>query len=248
MQLAALGLVSYFEFLIDNFVHIPPTKIAAEIGDVPCAFHIMKSEFLECAPEELKRYGKLIRTFVRTLKPLYVSDHLARFNVHQMNLPIVAEYSYAKTDIDRLSARVGQWQEALGTQIFLENFPSRTTAFAAAQPEFLVALSAKSGCGILFDVSNAIVASVNGNVKLSDWIEVAKASPHFHVAGFRKVNGKSGWLLDSHDSVVTEDTFEFLSACLKATSVPESMTYERDANLNIEEIAADLRRFQRGCA
>ena len=61
------------------------------------------------------------------------------------------------------SAHVDQTQDALGRRILIEN-PSTYLRFSQSdipEPDFLSELSSRTGCGLLLDVNNVVVSSVN---------------------------------------------------------------------------------------
>ena len=69
-----------------------------------------------------------------------------------------------------LAARVREVQDFLGRQILIENLSAYLT-FAASQlteGQFLAAVVERSGCGLLLDVNNAYVNSVNLGLELED--------------------------------------------------------------------------------
>jgi len=64
-----------------------------------------------------------LRGLIDRLRPLYVSDHVARFSHNGRQLYHLAEIDYIN-DYSRVRERVDWWQQALGCQLLLENYPS----------------------------------------------------------------------------------------------------------------------------
>ena len=70
------GHADFCELLIDNFLHVDPAAMRADLGDTPVAFHVMNSRFLEQGPVPLEALAARLRELMAALHPLYVSDHL----------------------------------------------------------------------------------------------------------------------------------------------------------------------------
>ena len=161
------GEVDYCELLIDNFLHVPPHELAGAF-DCPIGFHIMFSKFLESDPEYLESMAARLRTYIDVLKPMYVSDHVARFNHNGRQLYHLAELDY-RSEYDAVRQRVERWQEKLGQRLYLENYPSIMDSGCDA-PGFFERITQETGGGMFFDASNAVCAHHNcglAPVKLS---------------------------------------------------------------------------------
>ncbi|KYG61672.1 hypothetical protein AZI86_18430 [Bdellovibrio bacteriovorus] len=239
-DLAHQGAIDFVEILLDNFTHLNPEHIAEKLDGLDVGFHIMKSEFIHKDTSDLKEYAAIIKEFSSVLNPLYISDHLARFNIHTQVLPITAEINY-ETEYSMVVAKVQQWQEMLQTRVLLENFPSRTAGVSCQQASFFADLISETGCGLLFDLSNAVVADLNGGSRLSDWLSLKSYCSHFHVAGYRTMGKEQSerWIIDSHDTGISVETAVFTKSFFQDFS-GKSIVIERDANLEIESIAKDI--------
>lgn len=245
LQLADTGSIDFCEILIDNFMHLNPDLLLEKFSGLGIGFHIMKSEFIEKDYEQLKEYSSIVREFAAVLKPLYISDHLARFNIHTKVLPITAEIDY-KSEYTKVVSRVQQWQEMLGSRILLENFPSRAGGTSLEQVDFFDRLMSETGSGLLFDLSNAVAADLNGGATLAKWTALKTRCEHFHVAGFRTMGKEKSeqWILDSHDGPIAEETLIFANSFFKDFT-GKSIVIERDANLDIDSISKDIKSFKK---
>lgn len=242
-QLLETGAASFCELLIDNFLHLDPEVIAQGLCGRPAAFHIMNARFLERMPESM---GARLREFIQALKPLYVSDHLARYTHDGRMLPVLLELDYARVG-DEVARAVTEWQDQLGTRLLLENYPSILPG-GEQQPAFYERLVKMTGCGVLFDVSNAIVAEQNGGAPADAWLDLASQMNHFHIAGFSYLGTVPEITVDSHDTAIAPKSLEFLRRLTLARgSTNMTIVIERDANIDEESIRRDLEAV-RGCA
>jgi hypothetical protein len=238
--LLANGRASFCEILIDNFLHCGAEDIASLFPGTPISFHIMNSQFIQRDVKELSLLGATLRGLIRNLNPLYVSDHLALFSCEGRRLPMPMEVDYAR-DFALARERVGLWQELLGVPLLIENYPSILDE-GRAQPDFLGALAKETGAGVLFDLSNAVVANKNCGVPLAAWSDIIRRAHHFHAAGYTLSDTKPPIVRDSHDAALSPDTLIFLRGALELMRDPEtsSIVVERDGNIEEESWSRDL--------
>lgn len=181
---------------------------------------------------------------VDVLRPLYVSDHLCRFQVRGVRLSIPLEANY----VDRASIRrrVEQYQEAIGGQLLLENYAS-TERHGTDQQEVLAWLVEATGCGLLFDISNARAAELNGVARVSGWTQLlAGRSVHCHVGSFRW-RGDTHRYHDTHDQPVAASVLADVTE-LTRLDVIKTLCYERDHSIDEASLVSDLERLEAACA
>lgn len=241
-QLVAERHIDFVEVLIDNFFHVEPKQLAGAF-DCPIGFHIMFSKFMESDKEFLESMARKIRAFMDEVNPLYVSDHMARFSHEGRTLFHLAEVDYAG-EYNSVREHVEWWQEKLGMRLYLENFPSIMDG-GRGGPEFFARLTRETGCGVLFDISNAVVAQQNCGLSLDAWQEIMAATPHFHVAGYHHSFIEPHVTIDTHDQELSPETLAFLESGRSLFEKPgATMTYERDGNIEYDSIVADLDRLR----
>lgn len=231
--------IDYVELLIDNFFHVPPDDLARAF-DCPVGFHIMFSKYLESDETYLRDMARRLRPYIDAMRPIYVSDHVACFSHHGRRLFHLAEVDY-RSRYDALRDRVERWQEMLGQRLYIENFPSIMDGGWHA-PAFFETIVRDTGCGVLFDASNAVCALRNCGAPLELWDAVIAGTPHFHVAGYNHSFIEPHVTCDTHDGPMAPDTIAFLERRRALFDKPgATMTYERDTNIEYDSIVADLR-------
>ena len=237
-HLIRTGHVDHVEILIDNFLTVPTASIIERFGDIPVAFHIMYSKFLEADPADLRTMAELLVPLIRDVSPIYVSDHVGRFSYKGRSMPILGEYDYNR--IEHAVSAVDQWQDMLNCRLLLENFPSYTSQ-GSGQPDFYKRVVERTGAGMLFDISNAVIAAQNSGVPVSEWTELVEKCDHFHLGGYSEVEGETTMLLDSHDEVLSLNTMAAANCLFKSPrSNPVTLTVEYDRNVNADNWARDL--------
>lgn len=236
-ELLRRGSADFCEILIDNFLHHEPSVVREVVGERPVAFHVMFSRFIERDEAELAAMGARLRLFAEELKPLYISDHITRFSVAGRSLALLSELDY-EADERLVISRAAAWQDMVGARIHFENFPSVLPS-GLLQPAFFSRVLAATGAGILFDLSNSLVAQANCGAPVEAWLDLAKATGHMHASGFRRSDTIPPIVLDSHDVSLAEETH----ALIKTLAAPgKTLVIERDANIDVEAWDRDLIR------
>lgn len=233
----------FVEILWDNYCHLTPELLHQYLSRFSecVAFHIMWSQFLELDEAEFEDFLRRLQLYVNVIQPLYVSDHLCRFQLNGTRLYKPVEIPY--TNLDDICARVARYQERIGTQILLENYAS-TTPIGRRQVEFFDALVARTGCGIFFDISNARVAENNHITPFAHWLDLLSSSRklHCHVGSY-SYNAKTGSYYDTHDSDVTNQTLKDVETAARFLDMA-SVCYEREFRRTSADMSRELDLIQ----
>jgi len=230
------GDVDYIELMLDNFVHLDPEMILERLAGRAVAIHIMSSMFLHKDAAEME---SLARTFCRItdrIDPLYISDHLGLHELEGSRVPEMIDVDYTdRTLLDRCAA----WQDALGRQLYLENYASQD-ATEGSQVAFFEELERRTGVRVLLDVSNAVIAELNGGCKASSWVTADVRIDACHISGFRASDEDPSLFVDTHDVRIDPRSWELLDDLVKAGREPHTLTAERDGPCSMTDWALDL--------
>jgi uncharacterized protein (UPF0276 family) len=198
-------------------------------------------------PEHLRR----IRAAVRRFEPAFVSEHACWTHVDGEHFNDLLPLPGTEEAVEHLARRVRDVQDFLGRQILVENL-SAYVGYAGdslSEGQFLAALVERSGCGLLLDVNNAYVNSVNLGLDVEAYFAVlpAHAVQEIHLAGHsrRRVGGHD-LLIDDHGSEVCDAVWTFYERALyRFGPVPTLIEWDNDvpplATLVAEAGAADAR-------
>ena len=148
-----------------------------------------------------------LRALVQRTEPALVSEHVCWGAIGGRHYNDLLPLPYTEEALELMVARVGQLQETLGRRVLVENVSSyiHFSHSTLSEWKFLAALTARSGCGLLLDVNNVYVNSVNHGFDAQRFIDgiPAAAVGELHLAGFTRKQGLGGELLiDSHDQRV----------------------------------------------
>ncbi|HEX5342509.1 MAG TPA: DUF692 family protein [Duganella sp.] len=175
-------------------------------------------------------YLARVRALVRSVEPALVSEHLCWGAVADRQLNDLLPLTLDRAALDLLSARVSRVQDVLGRQILLENVSTyvRFHADAMSEAEFLAALAARTGCGLLLDINNLYVNQCNHG---EDALAAMAAIPpgvvgEMHLAG-HLVTPEA--VIDHHGDRVAEPVWRLYQAALaRFGAVPTLIEWDTD--------------------
>lgn len=162
----------------------------------------------------------------------WISEHLSAVRV---NTEVTADHHaglalplpWDQELLTLLSERIDVAQQMLGTRLLLENGVVHTPVpdCDMTEPEFLNALVARTGCGILLDLHNLHVNAVNlgiDAVAFLDALDLA-AVGEIHVAGG---NEMFGLYLDSHAGACPDAVWRLLDRTVPHCPNLRGVTFE----------------------
>ena len=162
------------------------------------------------------KHLKNIKQLTQRFQPTLLSEHLCwnAYNGNYLNdlLPL----PYTEEALAHVVSRVSEVQDYLGRQILIENLSSYLEYDFSTIPEweFLTELSKQSGCGILLDINNIYISSVNHNFDPHTYINAIPMDVvhEIHLAGFEE---SDGILVDTHSRSICDEVWKLYEATLK---------------------------------
>jgi len=182
------------------------------------------------APEFISAVKNLIDRF----QPSLVSEHAVWSRSAGNYFPDLFPLPRTRQAMLQLVNGVSAYQDGIGRKILLEN-PANYLDFISEmdEPEFLVEVTDRSGCGLLLDVNNLYLSGVNCGLDVHNYIDTLPIDlvGEIHIAGY-STDPKYGdrLYIDSHDEPVCEPVWELLDYALKHLG-PVPVLLERDDNL-----------------
>jgi len=203
--------VDWFEIISENFMDSGgrPRYILEQIAErYQVVMHGVSLSIGSDDPLNLDYLGKLKR-LAAEVKARWVSDHLCWTGVAGRNTHDLLPIPLNEATLAHVADRVRTVQEFLQRPLVLEN-PSTYVGFADStmtEWEFLTRLSEQTDCGLLLDVNNVYVSSVNHDFDPTEYI---RNIPHhrvvqFHLAGHTNCGTH---LIDTHDGEVIDPVWE----------------------------------------
>lgn len=214
--------VAWFEIHAENYFGGGSVRRVLEAvrRDYPLSLHgvgLSLGSAEELEPRHLARLAEL----VRALEPGLVSEHLSWSVVGGRYLADLLPLPMTEEALEVLCRHVEQTQEHLRRRILIEN-PSSYLQFAHSsipEWEFLAALSARTGCGILCDVNNIFVSAGNHGWDPIGYLEALPpgAVGEIHLAGhaLRTLADGSVLRIDDHGSPVAAAVWDLYEQALR---------------------------------
>jgi uncharacterized protein (UPF0276 family) len=153
----------------------------------PISLHGVGLALGSCTPLDREHLARLKR-LVERIEPGLVSEHLSWGRLARRHFNELLPLPYTGEALDLVASRVDEVQAALGRRILIENIAAYVTFAESEIPEaqFLAQLSGRTGCGLLLDVNNAYVNSLNHGGDAHAFIDdiPPAAVGEIHLAGF----------------------------------------------------------------
>ncbi|MGE0423905.1 MAG: DUF692 domain-containing protein [Reyranellaceae bacterium] len=201
-----------------------------------------------------------VRALVERLQPDLVSDHLSWSVASGTYLNDLLPLPFTDESLAVVCANVERLQDSLGRRVLVENPSSylRFTHSTIGEAEFLAAVVARTGCGLLCDVNNIHVTCSNMRLDAGAYLAAlpAAAIGEYHLAG-HAINDADGEpiLIDDHGSRVAEPVWALLREALgRIGDRPTLIEWDTDVpelDVLLDEAARadrERRAFQMGAA
>lgn len=178
-----------------------------------------------------EQHVQRVRDVVQRIEPALISEHLCWGAVDDRHLNDLLPLPLTQEALELVCRRVERIQEILGRQILLENVSTylRYLDDTMSEAEFLAAVVARTGCGVLLDINNLFVNQCNHQ---EDALAALHAiAPHsvgeMHLAGHLVTPDA---VIDHHGDRVTEAVWALYEAALRRFG-PVSTLIEWDADI-----------------
>ena len=235
--LAAPGPVAWVEIHAENYMADGGPALAGLrriAGRFPVSCHGVGLSIGSEGPLDAEHLDRLA-TLVAWLEPASVSEHLAWCGHGGGYLSDLLPLPYDEATLARVSDHIDEVQERLGRPILLEN-PSNYLGFSSstmAEAEFLGAVAARTGCGLLLDVNNVHVSAVNGAYDAEAYLDAFPMDlvGEIHLAGHEVEADEDGGplLIDAHNNPVADPVWAlFARALARSGPLPTLIEWDND--------------------
>ncbi len=182
----------------------------------------------------------------RRYKVPWCSDHLCFTKIGGQRIGQLTPIPYTDASLAAVVANVKIVQKAVGVPFLIENisqyfqFPGNTLS----EPAFMAEVAAKTGCGVLLDVTNLRNNAANLGWDPQRYLAEFPLNRlvQFHLAGSEWVAGK---LLDTHGAAVHPDVWKLTKQVIDASHV-RALLIERDQTFgSLKRLEAEVRKADR---
>jgi len=240
--------LSWLEVHPENYLGGGPAVRALEAirADYPLSFHAVGLS-VGSAEGVDRRHLNRIKGLVDRFQPAMVSEHLAWSQAGGAYLNHLLPLPYTEESLAAVCRNVEEVQTTLGRRVLVEN-PSGYLRFAAStipEPDFLSALAARTGCGLLCDVNNIHVTAENLGLDARAYLAAlpGDAIGEIHVAG-HSVNEAAGRpiLIDDHGSPAGDAVWTLYEEALRRFGPRPTLVEWDTAIPPLDTLMAEARR------
>ncbi|MGE0376271.1 MAG: DUF692 domain-containing protein, partial [Planctomycetaceae bacterium] len=203
--------VDWFEIISENFMDSRgrPRYVLEQLAErYTIVMHGVSMSIGSTAPLD-REYLQKLKALGSAVNARWVSDHVCWTGVAGLNAHDLLPIPMNEASLRHVVGRIKTVQDILERPLVLEN-PSSYVTFADStmdEWEFLTRMAEDSDCGLLLDVNNVYVSSVNHDF---DPVEYIRRIPHervvqFHLAGHTNCGTH---LIDTHDGEVIDPVCE----------------------------------------
>lgn len=177
-----------------------------------------------------RRHLARLAALVRRFEPALVSEHLSWGALPGRHLNDLLPLPYTEEALAVTAAHVAEVQEALGRPILVENISSYLSFrhSTLGEAEFIAALVAQTGCGVLLDVNNLYVSATNHGFDADAYLQTipVAAVAEIHLAGFDRAGAL---LVDTHGTCVAPPVWAlYRRALARFGRVPTLVEWDTD--------------------
>ncbi|RCS56192.1 DUF692 domain-containing protein [Bremerella cremea] len=225
--------VDWFEIISENYIDSQgrPRYVLDQVAErYPVVMHGVSLSIGSTDPLDFEYLGKL-KKLAGEIGARWISDHVCWTGVAGQNTHDLLPIPYNEETLRHVARRVTEVQEFLQRPLVLED-PSSYVTFAAStmtEWEFLTALTQETGCGLLLDVNNVYVSSVNHDFDPVEYIENIpwQNVVQFHLAGHTNMGD---YCIDTHDGHVIDPVWKLYQLAHQRTGGVSTLL-EWDANI-----------------
>lgn len=213
--------VDWFEIISENFMDSGgrPRYVLDQIAErYPVVMHGVSLSIGSTDPLN-RDYLTRLKSLADAVNARWVSDHVCWTGVAGMNTHDLLPIPFNEETLRHVVERIGIVQDILERPLVLEN-PSSYITFAASdltEWDFISRMAEEADCGLLLDVNNVYVSSVNHEFDPIEYLQniPAERVVQCHLAGHTNCQTH---LIDTHDGQVINPVWELYRLAHQLTS------------------------------
>jgi uncharacterized protein (UPF0276 family) len=242
--LAAREEIDFLEIITDEYSDNPDyaRHLEALCDIFPVITHGVGLSIGSATPLD-RQYLRAIKRLSDLTQSPYYSEHLCMTQAPGLDIGHLSPIWFTEEMLATTISRVNEVQDFLEKPLVLENvsYMMAIPHNGMSQTEFFNRLVAATGCGILLDVTNIFINSVNHHFDAAVFLQ---DMPLDHVIQVHIAGGvwRDGLLIDTHSRPVQEESWLLLELLTSLTKV-RGIILEHDARFpKMDVLLAQVRR------
>jgi len=225
--------VSWFEIISENYMVDGgrPLQVLDRIMEQYQVVQHGVSLYLGNADPFNRTQLKQLKQLVRRSKTPWISDHLCWGSVNGDCSHDLYPMPYTKEGVRCAARKIRQLRDYLEIPVAVENVSSYAefNASTMTEWEFLTEVVEMADCGILLDVNNIYVSSVNHGFDPHTYVDYVPAErvAQIHIAGHSRYER---FIIDTHDHPVIDPVWKLYEQAIRRSG-PTPTLLEWDAKI-----------------
>lgn len=186
-------------------------------------------------------YLKSLKALLKRIEAPWWSDHLCFSSTSGLYFQDLLPLPFSQDAVKHVVNRIRQVQNIIDCPFIIENISYYMTMPGSelTEAEFLSEVLERADCGLLLDVNNVYVNSLNHNFDAIEFLDKLPLERvvQLHIAGHKRI-GKM--IIDTHGAAIAEPVYDLLRYVLSKTD-PKAILLERDQNFSdFNDLLAEL--------
>jgi len=240
--------VDWFEIISENYMvdgGRPLHMLDRIMENYRVVQHGVSMYFGSAQAADREHLNRLKRLVQRTKTP-WLSDHLCWGSIDGTYSHDLLPLPYTWEAVAKTASRIREVQDFLEIPVAVENVSSYAefTSSEMTEWEFLNEVVERADCGILLDVNNIYVSSVNHDFAPLDYVNAIPAErvAQIHIAGHTRYEK---YILDTHDHPVIDPVWDLYARAIERCGPTPTLLEWDDRIPSFEEVWHEARKAER---
>lgn len=238
-------LIDWLEVITEHYIQTAPEQ-AAKVRELRALFPVIPHGIEMSIGSEgdvNAEYLEAVSDLVRTVQAPWFSDHLCFTRAGGVALGQLTPLMRTKEAAASIGRKARLVQERAGVPFLLENITYYVNVNSElSECEFITEVLEEADCGLLLDLTNAFINSVNHRFDPFEFLAELPLERvvQVHIAGGESLGNA---MVDSHGHPVHSQVWDLLEVVLQQAPL-KAILLERDQNFSVgfSELAEDLDR------
>jgi len=241
------GEIDFVEIAPENYIEIGGAareRLEETLEKFPIITHGLCLSIGSTDPLNLDYLARL-KNLLDEINAPWWSDHLSFSSVNNVYIHDLLPLPFTREAIKHVVERIKRVQDYVQRPFLLENisFYMYMPDCEMPETEFISEIVEKADCGLLLDVNNVIVNSINLNFDAEKFVDELPLERvlQIHLAGHKRIGE---YVIDTHGSPIIDPVYQLLDYVLQRTQV-KGIMIERDQNFPcFSEILGELKQLR----
>ena len=240
--------VDWFEIISENYM-VDGGRALTMLDRIMEQYRVVQhgvSMYFGSVQEPDREHMQKLKRLVKRTGTPWLSDHLCWGSVDGRYSHDLLPLPYTWEAVEKTAARIREVQYFLEIPVAVENVSSYAAYNFSEMTEweFLSEVVERSDCGILLDVNNIYVSSVNHDFDPMVYVNAVPAErvAQMHIAGHTRYEK---YILDTHDHPVIEPVWALYARAIERTGPIPTLLEWDDRIPSFEEVHAEARKAEK---